>query len=113
MGQCFELFFSRVVWGRLGECDGAVEGSLDGGLLGGNRNGPGDGDTGEGLGNEEAVPGAELPGAVGVDVAGVDGRVEEMGEMNHAGFGDQGWAARAVGGNGAVVSSEIGAVKAA
>ena len=33
--------------------------------------------------------------------------------MNHTGFGDQGWAARAVGGNGAVVSSEIGAVKAA
>jgi hypothetical protein len=113
MGQCFELFFSRVVWGRLGECDGAVEGSLDGGLLGGNRNGPGDGDTGEGLGNEEAVPGAKLPCAVGVDVAGADGRVEEMGEMNHAGLGDHGWPARTVCSDGAVVSGEIGTVKTA
>jgi hypothetical protein len=109
----FLNYFSRVGLGRLGECDGAVECGLDGHLLRGGRNRPGDGDAGEGLRDEEAVPRAKLPGLVGVDVAGADGRVEELSEMNHAGLGDQGWAAWAVCGDGAIVSGEIGTVKAA
>ena len=40
--------------------------------LGGDVGGPGDEDAGEGFGDEEAVPGAELPGAVGQGVEDAD-----------------------------------------
>ena len=59
----------------LGHVDGAVEGGLDGGggdLAGGNVGGPGEDHAREGLGDEEAVPGAKLPGAVGLVVKAAD-----------------------------------------
>ena len=81
--------------------DGAVEGGLDGGggdLAGGNVGGPGEDHAREGLGDEEAVPGAKLPGALGLVVkqptqapAGWRGggglRTDGVGQQGGAGFG--------------------------
>ena len=72
--------------------------------------GPSDGDPGEGLGNEKAVPGTQLPGAFREDVEGADGAVDELGELGDARLGHHCGAAGTVGGNGAVVAGEIGAV---
>jgi hypothetical protein len=108
MGHRFELFFRE-----LGEFDGVVEDGLDGGLVGGDLCSPGDGDSREGFGDEEAVPGAELPGAFGVDVEGADVGAGELGQLGDAGLGDHGGAAGAVGGDGAVVAGEVGAVEVA
>jgi len=66
-----KLFF-RILPG-LGQDDRAVERSLDRGQVRGDWARPGDGDAREGFGDEEAIPGAELPGALGVDVEGSDG----------------------------------------
>ena len=55
--------------------NGAVEGGLDGGggdLAGGNVGGPGEDHAREGLGDEESVPGAKLPGALGLVVKAAD-----------------------------------------
>jgi len=90
-----------------------IENGLDRGLLGGHLHGPGDGNAGEGFGDEEAVPGANLPGAVRMCVEGGDGGVGELGQLSDTGFGDHGGTARAVGSDGAVVASEVGAMKAA
>ncbi len=75
--------------------------------------GPGDGDTREGLGNEEAVPGTGLPGAMGVDVKGSDGGIDELGKLYNAWFGDHSGASGAVGGDGAVVAGEVSALQVA
>jgi len=50
---------------------------------------------------------------VRIDVAGADGRVDEFGELDDAGFGDHVRAARAVCGDGAVVAREVGALEVA
>jgi len=50
---------------------------------------------------------------VGVDVAGADRCIDELGELGCAGLGDHGRAAGAVGGNGAVVASQVGALHVA
>src|ERR1700678_308338 len=63
----------------LRQFDGAVERGLNGRQVRRSRTRPGDGDTGKRLGNEEAVPRAQLPGVLGVDVAGTDGGVDELG----------------------------------
>jgi hypothetical protein len=97
----------------LGQFDGAVERGLDGRQVGGDGACPGDGDPREGFGDEEAVPGTKLPGAVGMNVTGVDGGVDELGELGDAGLGHHGWAPGAVGGDGTVVSGEIGALEVA
>ena len=97
----------------LGQLDGAIECGLDRGQVRGGRACPGDGDAGEGFGDEEAVPGAELPRAMGMDVAGADGGVDELGELGDAGLGDHGRTSGAVGGDGTVVSGEVGALEIA
>ena len=70
----------------MGEFDGAIERGLDRRQIGGYGARPGYGDAREGFGDEEAVPGAELPGAVGMNVAGIDGGVDELGELSDAGL---------------------------
>ena len=67
-----------------------VESGLDGGVVRGDAGGPADGDAGEGLGDEEAIPGAELPGSLGVDVEGFDGGACQFGQLDDAGLGDLG-----------------------
>jgi hypothetical protein len=86
---------------------------LDRELVGGGWARPGDGNAGERFGDEEAVPGAELPGAMRVDVAGADGSVDELSELGRTGLGDHGGAAGAVGGDGAVVAGEVGTLHVA
>jgi hypothetical protein len=108
MRQSFELFF-----GGLGQFDRVVEDGLHGCVVGGYLGGPGDGDTREGLGDEEAVPGAKLPGPVGMGVERADGGASEFGQLGDAGLGDHGGAAGTVGGDGAVVACEVGAVEVA
>jgi hypothetical protein len=108
MGHRFELFF-----GGLGQLDGVIEDGLDGGLVGGGLRGPRYGDARERFGDEEAVPGAELPGAFGMAVEGADGGAGELGELGDAGLGDHGGAAWTVGGDGAVVAGEVGAAEVA
>ena len=107
------FLFSQLFFCRLGQFDGAVERGLDRRQVGGHGACPGDGDAREGLGDEEAVPGTELPGAVGMNVTGVDHGVDELGELGDAGLGYHGWASGAVGSDGTVVSSEIGALEVA
>ena len=97
----------------MGQFDGAVERGLDGRQVGGDRACPGDGDAREGFGDEEAVPGAELPGTVGMNVTGVDGGVDELCQLGDAGLGHHGRAPGAVGGDGTVVSGEIGSLEIA
>ncbi len=97
----------------MGQFDGAVERGLDRGQVGGDGACPGDGDAREGFGDEEAIPGAELPGAVGMDVTGVYRGVDELGEVGDAGLGYHGRAAGAVGGDGTVVPGEVGALEVA
>lgn len=87
--------------------------SLDGGLFGGDLSSPGDGDAREGLWNEKTVPGAKLPRAVGVGVEGANGGVDELGQLGDAGLGDHCRAARAVGGDAAVVAAQVGALEVA
>ena len=97
-----------------GERHGAVEGCLYGGLGDGSPlcldvRGPGDKDAGEGFWDEEAVPGAELPGAVGEGVEGTDLRgVDDLCELGGAGLGYPGGTAWAVGGDGADVALVVG-----
>jgi hypothetical protein len=107
----FKLFFRIIP--VLGEFDGAVERGLDRGQVWRNWTRPSYRDTGEGFGDEEAVPGAELPGAVGMDVAGVHCGVDELGELGDAGLGDHGRTSRAVGGDGTVVAGKVGALEVA
>lgn len=97
----------------LGEFDGVVEGGLNGGLICWYGGGPGDSDTREGLGDEEAVPGTGFPGAVRMDVEGSDGGIDELGQLDDAGFGDHGRASGAVGGDGAVVAGKVGTLQVA
>jgi hypothetical protein len=99
----FELFFLG-----LRQFDRSVEDGLDGRLLGWGPDRPGDGDAREGLGNEEAIPGAKLPGAVGMEIEGADGGAGEFCELRDAWLGDHRGAAGAVGGDGAVVAGEVG-----
>ncbi len=106
-----------------GHGDGAVESRLHGGLegllvdisgYGDDVGGPGEEDAGEGFGDEEAVPGAKLPGAEGEGVEGADGgSVDERGQLRGSGFGDHGGAARAVGGDGADAARGVGALEVA
>jgi hypothetical protein len=97
----------------LREFDRALERGLNGELIGWGWTCPGDGDSGEGFGDKEAIPGVELPGAVRVNVAGADGGVDELSELGCAGFGNHGRASGAVGGDGAVAASEVGALEIA
>ena len=48
--------FSNFIFRCLSQFDGAVERGLNGGEVGGCGTGPCDGDSGEGLGDEEAIP---------------------------------------------------------
>src|SRR6266851_7317507 len=95
------FLFPQLFFHRLGYCDGAVERGLDRGQVGGDGACPGDGDAREGFGDEEAIPGAELPGAVGMDVTGVYRGVDELGEVGDAGLGYHGRARGAIPGAGA------------
>ena len=97
----------------MGQVDSPVECGLDGGQVWRDRAGPGDGDAREGFWDEEAVPGAELPGAVGIGVADADGGVEQLSELGYAGLGDHSWASGTISRDGAVVAVEIGALEAA
>ena len=106
-----KLFFRIIL--RLGEFDGAIERGLDGGQVRGSRARPGDRDAREGFGDEEAIPGAELPGAVGMNVTGVYRGVDELGELDDAGLGYHGRAPGAVGGDGTVVPGEVGTLEVA
>jgi hypothetical protein len=54
-----------------------------------------------------------LPGAVGMNVAGIDRGVDELRELGNAGFGHHGGAPGAVGGDGTVVSGEVGTLEVA
>lgn len=86
---------------------------MDGCLVGGNLGGPCYGDSGKGLRDEKVIPGVGLPGAVGVNVEGPDGRTDKLCQLDDAWFGDLSWTARAVGGNGAVTSAEVSAAQVA
>src|ERR1039458_6137796 len=115
----------------LGHLDGAVEGGLDGGgcyLTGGDVCGPGEDRARERLGNHKAVPGAELPGALGLVVEaanpgpgglGVGGLAigslltDGVGEPGGTGFGDVDRAARPVGGDGAAAALGVGELQIA
>jgi hypothetical protein len=105
--QIFELFFG------LGKTDGEVERGLNGDLVGGNLASPGNGDAGKWFGDEKAVPGAGLPGALRVDVEGAHGGVGQFGELDDSDLGDHGGAAGAVGGDGAVVAVKVDTVEIA
>ena len=107
------FLFSQLYFRRLGQFDGAIERGLNGGQVRRDRAGPGDGDAREGLGDEEVIPGAELPGTVGMNVAGVYRGVDELGELGDAGLCHQRRTSGAVGGDGAVVSGEVGALEVA
>jgi hypothetical protein len=48
-----------------------------------------------------------------MNITGVDVGVDQLGELGNPGLGYQGWASGAVGGDGAVVSGEIGALEVA
>lgn len=97
----------------MGQFDGAIKCGLDRGQVRRDWACPSDGDAREGFGDEEAVPGAELPGAVGVWVADADGGVDELSELGDARLGDHGGAAGAIGSDSAVVAGEVGALKVA
>ena len=105
MGPPTRFLPQRIVRER----NGAVEGGLDSGGFWRDAARPGDEDAGEGLGDEEAVPRAELPGAFGKDVEGPDVGADEGSELGGTGFGDEDGAARAVGGEGAVMAGAEGA----
>lgn len=100
-----------------GQGDGAVESGLndllaDGSVIPGGVGGPGEEDAGEGFGNEEAIPGTELPGAEGERIEGSDGGgADELCELGRAGFGDHGGAARAVGGDGTDSALGVGVLE--
>ena len=70
------FLFPQLYFRRLGQFDGTIERGLDRGQVWRNWARPGDGDAREGFGDEEAIPGAELPGAVRMDVAGADRSVD-------------------------------------
>lgn len=71
--------------------------------------GPGDRDFGEGLWDEEAIPGFERPGSMGEGVEGADPRsLDQLCELGCTGFGDHGRPAWAVGGKSAVMTCEVG-----
>ena len=107
------FLFLQLYFCRLGQFDGTIEGGLNSGQVRRDRAGPGDGDAREGFGDEEAIPGAELPGAVGMNVAGVHCGVDELGEVGDAGLGHHGRASGAVGGDGTVVAGMVGALEVA
>ena len=93
--------------------DGAVKRGLNGGQVRGDGACPGYSDPGEGFWDEEAVPGAKLPGTVGVWVADADGGVDELSELGDSRLGDHGRASGAVRGDRAVVTGEVGALHVA
>jgi hypothetical protein len=107
MRHVFQLFFlgRRQLYYPL-EC------GLDLGQITWNFARPGYCDPGKGLGNEEAIPRAQLPGAFGIGVEGTDGAVGELGELRDAGLGHHRRATGAVGSNGAVAAGKVGAVEA-
>ena len=73
--------------------------------------GPGDDYGGEGFGDEEAVPGFELPRAQGVEVEGACVACGALGEQGEAGFGDVDGPAWSVSGKGGEVSRFDGGLK--
>jgi hypothetical protein len=104
----FKLSFRIIP--DLGQFDGAVERGLDGGQVWRNWACPGYSDTGEGFGDEEAVPGAKLPGTVGVGVADADGGVDELSELGDTRLGYHGRASGSIGGDRAIATGEVGAL---
>ncbi len=95
--------------GLLGHCDCLVDGGGHGFQIGCDVFGPGDGDGGEWLGDDESVPRVEGPAAVWLGVESSDpGRSGEFGEADDAVFGDSCRSARAVGGEGTDMSSLVG-----
>ena len=107
------FLFPQLYFRRLGQFDRAIERGLNGGQVRGDWPGPGDGDAGEGLWDEEAIPGAELPGSMRMNITGVDRGVDELGELGDSGLGYHGRAPGTVGGDGAVVSGEVSALEVA
>jgi hypothetical protein len=106
-------FFDSSGWSSgagLGDLHGAIERGLNCLLLGGRRNGPTYRDAGEGLGNEEAIPRSQNPGALRVYVDGSNGSVDELGKLRDAGLGDLRRSAGAIGSNGDVLVLLIGAL---
>ena len=97
----------------LSQIDSPVERRLDRGQFWRDGTGPGDGDTREGFWDEEAVPGAEFPGAVGIGVADADGGVEKLRQLGYTRLGDHSWASGTICRDGAVVTVEVGALEAA
>ena len=95
----------------MGKRHRAVEGSLDGGQVGGHRGGPRYGDAGEGFGDQEAIPGAQFPRAVGMKVTGANGSANKLGEVSYARFGDHGGASGTIGRDGAIMAIEVGALQ--
>jgi len=90
-----------------------VERGLHRGLFGWDLSSPRDGDAGEGLRNEEAIPGAQLPGSFGMDIEGADRASDKFGQLDDSGFGDLSRASGTVDGDGAVVAVEVGALQVA
>ena len=107
----------RRRWGTrisgLGQFNGVIESSLNSGLIGVRRGDPSDGDAGEGFGDEKSVPGADLPRAMRVDINGSNRAIDKFRQLNDAGLGNLGRASGAIGGDGAVIASEIGALQVA
>ncbi len=90
-----------------------IEGSLNRGLVGGGVGRPRHVDAREGFGDEEAVPGAELPRPVGMNVEGAYSSANEFGQLNDARLSNLSRTARTISSDGTVVVSEVGALQVA
>lgn len=93
--------------------DGQIQRRLNQGLIGRHLAAPTDSDAREGLGNEETIPGAKLPGSIRVNVEGPDRRTDKLCQLGHTGLGHHVGAARSVGCDGAVVAIHIRALEVA
>ena len=70
---------------------------------------PGEGNSGEGFRNHEAVPGVEVPGVARLGVEGAKPlRIGDEGELNGTGFGDASRAFGTIGGEGADAVGDVG-----
>jgi hypothetical protein len=88
-----------------------IESCLDGSLLRGDLGSPTDVDPGERLGNQKAIPGAELPGTFRVNIEGPYSGVHEFSELCDTRFGHHRGAARTVRRDGAIAAGKISALE--
>src|SRR5438874_8359077 len=69
---------------------------------------PGDSDTAEGFGDEEAVPGTQHPGALRLQMKCANVGPDSICERSHTRFGDHVWTAWPIGSEGADVAIAVG-----